>query len=164
MERYFNAQELSIAADAFFNAEVLAHRHFGVGLRKSKELKYDVRTMAQLKAHEVQDGAFAHLCRYEYERGHFYRICLQDSRILDAVVRARSFIKLPPLLLYIAAHELVHVIRFSRGEAEFDAPEEEKREEEERVHRITQSVLQSCMNADLKLVIDCFSNRYQLGQ
>lgn len=164
MGRCFNLQELNIAADAFFNAERLAHRHFGIDWRNSKELKYDVRTLAQLKAHEVQDGAFAHLCRYEYERGHFYRICLQDGRILDAVMRARSFIKLKPLLLYIAAHELVHVIRFCRGEAEFEAPEEEKTKEEERVHAITRNVLQACMNSDLKLVVDCFSDRYQIGQ
>ncbi|MCX7981902.1 MAG: hypothetical protein N2572_03205 [Syntrophales bacterium] len=162
MGRYFNLAELYIAANAFFSAEKIAHRHFGIDWKNAKELKYDVRTMAQLKAHEVQEGAFAHLCRYEYERGHFYRVCLQDSLILDAVGRAKSFIKLPALLLYIAAHELVHVIRFSRGEADFEAPEEEKRREEERVHIITRNVLQPCMNADLKLVIDCFSNRYQI--
>ncbi|HOJ50967.1 MAG TPA: hypothetical protein PLT64_00335 [Syntrophales bacterium] len=164
MGRCFNSRELGIAAEAFYHAELLAYRHFGINGKDWKELRYDVKTLAQLKDHEVQEGAFAHLCRYEYERGHFYRICLQDSRILDAVLRAASFIKLSPLLLYIAAHELVHVIRFSRGEAEFDAPEDEKREEEARVHAITQNVLQSRMTGDLKLVLDCFSHRYQICQ
>ena len=70
-------------------------------------------------------------------------ICLQDDRILDAVERAHSFIRLSPLMLYIAAHELVHVIRFERGEGNFDAPDDEKSNEEEKVHRITRSLAQT---------------------
>jgi len=162
MGRCFNAQEKNMAAEAFFNAEILAHRHFGIDWKADRDLRYEVKTLAELKDHEVREGAFAHLCRYEYSRGHFYRICLQDSHILDAIVRSRSFIKLPSLLLYIAAHELVHVIRFYRGEVEFEAPEEERRQEEERVHIITQNILQTCMNPNLKLVVDCFSNKYQI--
>ena len=94
---------------------------------------------------------------------HFYRICLQDDRILDAVERANSFIRLSPLLLYIAAHELVHVIRFERGEGNFDASEEQKSEEEEKVHRITRNLLKPMTDPDLNLVLDCFSNRYRIG-
>ncbi len=94
---------------------------------------------------------------------HFYRICLQDDRILDAVERAHSFIRLSPLLLYIAAHELVHVIRFERGEGNFDAPEDEKSDEEEKVHRITRNLLKPATDPDLNLVLDCFSNRYRIG-
>ncbi|MEW6334148.1 MAG: hypothetical protein AB1558_07740, partial [Thermodesulfobacteriota bacterium] len=124
-----------------------------------------------LQEHEVHEGAFAHLCKYEYEREqgrrrpglHFYRICLQDNRILDAVERAHSFIRISPLLLYIAAHELVHVIRFDRGEGNFDATEAEKSDEEEKVHRITRSLLKPVTDADLNLVLDCFSDRYQIG-
>jgi hypothetical protein len=94
---------------------------------------------------------------------HFYRICLQDDRILDAVERAHSFIRLSPLLLYIAAHELVHVIRFDRGEGNFDALEEEKSDEEEKVHRITRNLLKPTIDSELNLVLDCFSNIYRIG-
>jgi len=130
-----------------------------------------VNTLAFLEKHEVREGTFAHLCKYQFRKKsggterdfHFYRICLQDDRILDAVERAHSFIRLSPLLLYIAAHELVHVIRFERGEGNFDAPEEEKSDEEEKVHRITRNLLKPTTDSDLNLVLDCFSNLYRIG-
>ena len=136
-----------------------------------KRIEYDVKTLAYLDQHEVRKEAFAHLCKYEIDteqepeaRGlHFYRICLQDDRILDAVERANSFIRLSPLLLYIAAHELVHVVRFERGEVNFDASEKQKSEEEETVHRITRNLLRPMTDPDLNLVLDCFSNRYRIG-
>jgi hypothetical protein len=65
--------------------------------------------------------------------------------------------------LYIATHELVHVIRFDSGEIAFDAPLEDKKREEDRVHEITQQVLQQVTNPDLTLVLDCFSSRYKIG-
>jgi Zn-dependent peptidase ImmA (M78 family) len=68
-----------------------------------------------------------------------------------------------PLLLYIAAHELVHVVRFERGEVNFDASEKQKSEEEETVHRITRNLLRPMTDPDLNLVLDCFSNRYRIG-
>ncbi|HEY5497549.1 MAG TPA: hypothetical protein VIK19_04375, partial [Syntrophales bacterium] len=112
-----------------------------------------------LEEHEVRKGAFAHLCKYHYhreehkdegeqgqERGfHFYRICLQDDRILDAVERGHSF------------------IRFDNGQTAFDLSVDEKSQEEEKVHSITRDMLQSSMNPDLTLVLDCFSSRYHIG-
>ncbi|MDD5169851.1 MAG: hypothetical protein PHN75_13595 [Syntrophales bacterium] len=164
MGRCFCPEEMSLAGKAFYNAEKLALRHFRIDPAGTKNLRYDVKTLAYLDNHEVKEGAFAHLCKYEYEDGYFYRICLQDSSILDAVTRAHSFIKLNPLMLYIAAHELVHVIRFDKGEANFDVSLDEKKLEEEKVHNITNDLLQPCMNQELRLVLDCFSNRYHLGE
>lgn len=163
MGRYFRPEEVSIAASAFRNAEQIAGRHFRIDPQEMRTIRYDVKTLAYLSDDEVKEGAFAHLCKYEYGDGHFYRICLQDDRILDAVNRAHSFIKFGPLMLYIAAHELVHVIRFDKGDASFDVPLGEKAKEEETVHSITGNMLQSCMNPELKLVMECFSNRYQIG-
>jgi hypothetical protein len=163
MARYFSPEEVKFAGMAFSSAEQIACRHYRIDLSAMKSLRYDVKTMAYLDEHEIRDGAFAHLCKYEYGDGHFYRICLQDSRILDAVTRANSFIRFSPLMLYIAAHELVHVIRFDKGEADFDVSVEEREREEEKVHSITGNMLQSCMNQELKLVMDCFSSRYKIG-
>jgi hypothetical protein len=163
MGRYFNPEEVKLAAMAFRNAEQLVGLHFRMEPEDVRRICYDVKTLAWLEEHEVREGAFAHLCKYGYGDGHFYRICLQDDRILDAVSRAHSFIKLSPLMLYIAAHELVHVIRFDRGEADFDGAADEKLAEEEKVHSITGAMLQSCMTGDLKLVLDCFSDRYKIG-
>lgn len=171
MERYFNSEQISLTGRTFAQAEKLAGRYFGIGPAEWLERRYDVRTLAFLEKHEVREGAFAQLCRYQVSRElkekddglHFYRICLQDDRILDAVERAHSFIRLSPLLLYIAAHELVHVIRFDRGEGNFDAPEEEKSDEEEKVHRITRNMLKPATDTDLNLVLDCFSSDYRIG-
>jgi hypothetical protein len=167
----FNASQISIACRTFSQAEKMAGQYFHLNPREWKTNRVDVKTLAYLDQHEVRKEAFAHLCKYEIdteqepEAGglHFYRICLQDDRILDAVERANSFIRLSPLLLYIAAHELVHVVRFERGEVNFDASEKQKSEEEETVHRITRNLLRPMTDPDLNLVLDCFSNRYRIG-
>jgi len=156
----------------FQHAENLAGQYFRLSRDEMKNYRYDVKTLAYLEEHEVKNGAFAHLCKYHYKKEestnqsgdfHFYRICLQDNRILDAVERGHSFIRLNPLLLYIAAHELVHIIRFEAREIDFDASREEKEREENKVHTLTRDMLQSSISPDLKLILDCFSNRYKIG-
>ncbi|MBN1662586.1 MAG: hypothetical protein JW943_03185 [Deltaproteobacteria bacterium] len=169
---YFNLSQVSLANSVFAQGERLAGRYFRLSPEAVKNHRYDVKTLAYLEKHEVNDRAFAHICKYQYKKPdapvdseglHFYKICLQDHRILDAVERANSFIKLNPLLLYIATHELVHVIRFDAGEIDFDASREDKEREEDRVHEITKEILQQVMDADLGLVLDCFSSRYKIG-
>ena len=171
MGRYFNKEQISLSGNTFAKAEKMAGRYFRMTPGEWEKRRYDVKTLAFLEKDEVREGAFAHLCKYELqkekdskdERLHFYRICLQDNRILDAVDRAHSFIRLSPLLLYIAAHELVHIIRFERGEGNFDATAQERSDEEEKVHRITRNLLKPVTDPDLNLVLDCFSNRYRIG-
>ena len=99
MGRYFNPAQISLAGSVFQHAERLTSEYFRLSPEKIKSHRYDVKTLAFLEEHEVREGAFAHLCKYHYhkeeeqgqERGfHFYRICLQDDRILDAVERAHS--------------------------------------------------------------------------
>jgi len=170
--RFFNPSQMSLAKAAFDHAEQLVANYYRFGRRAFQAYRYDIRTLAELETHEIQDGAFAHLCRYRYEKKglpdasrsfQFYRVCLQDNRILDAVERANSFIKFAPLMLYIAAHELVHVIRFDEGLFDFEAPQEEKIREEEIVHAITRQIMQPVVHHDLGLVLDCFSSQYQIG-
>jgi len=171
MARYFSAGQIALAGRSFAQAEQLAARYFRISPSEWQEHRYDFKTLAFLGNDEVREGAFAHLCKYQSQKGaegkdeglHFYRICLQDDRILNAIERANSFIRPAPLLLYIAAHELVHVIRFGRGEGNFDAPDDEKSGEEEKVHRITRNLLKPITDTDLNLVLDCFSDRYKIG-
>jgi hypothetical protein len=169
---YFNPSQISLADHAFQHAEKMAERYFRIGSEAMRAHRYDIKTLAYLDEHEVNSQAFAHLCKYDRHQDdqaeladglHFYRICLQDDRILDAVGRSGPFIKLSPLLLYIAAHELVHVIRFDRGHIDFNAPLAEKQREEEKVHEITRDMLRSLAAPDLNLVIECFNSRYQIG-
>jgi hypothetical protein len=169
MDRCFNPSQVSHAGESFFLAEKLVSRHFRMTPYEMRSSRYDVKTLANLETHEINDGVFAHLCKYRYKKDgpvadgfDFYRICLQDNRILDAVERAGSFIKLSPLLLYIAAHELVHVVRFNGGEVDFDMAEDRKEEEEEKVNAITQEILKPLERPHLDLVLECFSKRYNL--
>ena len=169
---YFDASQIAIARQAFLHAENMVTQHYRLSNADCKNLRYDVKTLAHLEKHEVSETAFAQLCRYGYQTDmradimgawYFYRICLQDNRIMGAVNRIGSFIKLPPLLLYIATHELVHVIRFNAGEGIFDVTAEEKELEEQKVHSITSQMLSSIIYPDMKVVLDCFSDRPTIG-
>jgi len=169
---HFSPAEISFINKTFSQAEKLAEKYFHLSPEDWRTHRYDVKTLAYLEEHEVHSRAFAHLCKYDYMKGesadnkentHFYRICLQDGRILNAVERGSSFIKLMPLMLYIATHELIHVVRFNRGDGDFDAPVEEKIQEEEKVHSITRNILQPIADNNLNLVLDCFSDQYHIG-
>jgi hypothetical protein len=173
MSLYFNAAQLPMAGKAFNDAEKLVLRHFRTSENELHKNKYDVKTLAFLEEHEVKDGAFAHLCKYSYEKPSdlrpdgkegfdFYRICLQDNIILDAVERANSFIKFSPLMLYIAVHELIHVLRFGNGEIDFNAAREEKEKEENVVHNLTKDALLPVKGHDLEIVLDCFSSQFKI--
>ncbi len=168
---YFNPLQVSKIKGVFGQAERLAGRYFDLTEAQVKAQRYDVKTLAHLEAHEVDERAFAHLCKYsilkeepaEASRSYdLYRICLQDNRILNAVERAHSFIRLESLMLYIAVHELVHVIRFGTEQADFNAPQSERLREEEKVNKITWSMLRPVADKDMGLVLDCFSRQYAL--
>ncbi len=171
MPLYFNAAQMPMTKKSFSDAENLVSRQFRLNEEQFKNNRYDVKTLAYLDEQEIKDGAFAHLCKYSYEKPgrmsgnseanfDFYRICLQDNIILDAVERANSFIKLSPLMLYIAVHELIHVLRFNRGEIDFNADCEEKEKEESIVDTLTRATLQPVKGHDLEIVLDCFSSHY----
>jgi len=164
---FFTRPQISLVKRSFETAEGLVRNYFCLHDGDWCASRYDIRTLAELEGTEVNRSAFAHLCRYHCDKPDsqlpkfLYRICLQDDCILDAIARGKSFIKLYPLLLYIATHELIHVIRFGSGESDFDAPPEEKDREEERVHTITRSMLKALRGKnDFGLVLDCFSNNY----
>lgn len=171
MPLYFNTAQMPMTKRAFNDAENLVSRQFRLSESQFKRNKYDVKTLAYLDEQEIKDGAFAHLCKYSYEKPggftgadennfDFYRICLQDNIILDAVQRANPFIKLSPLMLYIAVHELIHVLRFNAGEIDFNAGAEEKEKEEIIVHNLTRSTLQPLKGNDMDIVLDCFSSQF----
>jgi hypothetical protein len=167
----FSVAQMPMTKRAFSNAENLVSHQFRLSEEQFRNNKYDVKTLAYLDDQEIKNGAFAHLCKYSYEKPgglaqnsensfDFYRICLQDNIILDAVERANSFIKLSPLMLYIAVHELIHVLRFNNGEIDFNADSEEKEKEEAIVDSLTRATLQPVKGHDLEIVLDCFSSNY----
>ena len=159
--RCFNPSQIHQVSGIFSSAEKLTGQYFRLSLEELKSRLYDVKTLAQLQTHELADRAFAHLCRYGLKQGKkaempknldFYSICLQDHRILDAVDRGRSFVRFEALMLYIAVHELTHVIRFSSGHSNFDASPAEKDREEEKVNFFTKNILGTLSDPGLRLV------------
>jgi len=169
---YFNTAEKASVQRSFLEAEGLARNYFLLPPDAWKVHRYEVRTLEQLAPHEKSDEAFAHLCKYGVRKGsadagdadvHFFRVCLQDHRILDAVKRGGSFIRFAPLMLYIATHELVHIVRFNLGQSAFDMGQEDRKREEDRVHAITRRMLKTRADPHLDLVLDCFGNDYRIG-
>lgn len=125
----------------------------------SKEMKwsgghlYDVRTLADSDRTEVREGVFAQLLRFEPEdvkRLPLYRICLQDTEIIDFIRRYRD-IDLVSLFTFIMTHELLHIHRFTTGRADFY--ETEKEDEEAFVDSLTRLFLAKNPLTGLKNVL-----------
>jgi hypothetical protein len=137
-----------------------------------RRARYDIITREGLEQEEISAHALALVAKYQgCHRDRllksaffdFYRICLQDHNILKALDSCPD-LSLLPLFLYIITHELVHVVRFSQFQALFEAPEEQKREEETRVHQLTQKILTPLNSRELPRVIRYYEDNWQGGR
>jgi hypothetical protein len=143
----FNKRQRVWVREALETAESLAGSFFQLDLDDSERFPFDLETLAYLRGMEKTHRALAQVCKYEYgrkvqeeEKGkEFYRICLQDDKILKTVESEL----LKPLLLYVVTHELIHVIRFSLDPKRFHLLPHEKKGEEHDVHRMTYHFLKS---------------------
>ena len=145
----FNAEQLRTVNQAATMAEELVSNEFKMSANEWLRPKYDVKTLKELSDKEIVEGPFAQIIRYQGQRKgsslgsesyDFYKICLQDHTIL-ATLGHKPEIALMPFCLYIIAHELIHIVRFSKFLQNFEANQEEKLEEERRVHGITRRIL-----------------------
>jgi hypothetical protein len=162
--RHFNTDEIKIINQAVTMAEEMVSNHYKMSASQWLRPKYDVKTFADLSASEIVEGPFAQIIRYEGQRKgstlgsevyDFYKICLQDPAILEAVGR-HSELKLLPFTVYIVVHELVHIVRFSKFLQNFHASNGEKLLEEHRVHDITHQILSTIRLTGLDAVIDYY--------
>ncbi len=145
----FTPQEIGIVNEAAAMAEELVSNAYKMSTSQWLRRKYDFRTVAELGPGEIIRGPFAQIIRYEGQRQDsslgseaydFYKICLQDHAILDALHRNRH-LQLLPFCLYILTHELIHIVRFSKFLCSFVATEMERMTEEGIVHRETHAIL-----------------------
>lgn len=145
----FEDRELAIVNNAVAMAEELVSNYYKMSANQWLKPKYDVKTLCDLSQDEIVTGPFAQIIRYEGKLENevlgsstydFYKICIQDHTILE-MLRSRPDINLHPFALYVVTHELVHIVRFSRFLQHFSASDEEKLEEEHRVHGITHDIL-----------------------
>jgi hypothetical protein len=82
---------------------------------------YDIKTRAEMSENEKIDGVFAQLMRLEAENSGKiprYSICLQDSEIFDFLDK-NTAVDILSFITFIMTHELIHVHRFSTGQADF---------------------------------------------
>lgn len=145
-------------------AEELVSNHYKMSDSQWLRPKYDIRTLTELSPAEIVDGPFAQIIRYEGQRKgsplgsgvyDFYKICLQDHAILNALERDADQTLLP-FCLYIVVHELIHIVRFSKFLQNFDASPAEKLAEEHRVHELTHQILSGLRLAGMENVISYY--------
>lgn len=146
---YFHQQHKELLKEAVVIAEEMTSEFFKLSPSHWRRARYDILTLEALRQEEISPHALALVAKYDGRpQGRhlpsaffdFYRICLQDHNILEAV-NAGAHLTMLPLLTYILTHELVHIVRFSQFLARFEASEREKRQEEQRVHLLTQEIL-----------------------
>jgi hypothetical protein len=159
---FFDRKQRFWVGDALGAAEELAGEFFQVDLEDYERFPYDLMTLINLKGEEKTPRALAQVCKYEYHKEErfqrlrkklFYRICLQDDKILETVKKEKAAI-LRPLLLYIVAHELIHVIRFSLDPRKFHLSPEEKVIEEKNVHRLTYDLLRPIGDEKTEILLE----------
>jgi len=165
---FFDKKQCHWVGEVLEIAETLTGNYFQVDLEDVERFPYDLQTLANLRHREKTRRALAQVCKYEYQNRktvfrdggkEFYRICLQDDKILNTV-RADGQSLLKPLLLYVVTHELIHVIRFSMEPKKFYLPSKEKKIEERDVHCKTQELLRSFRDPQVDLLLE----RYDPGE
>lgn len=145
----FSPAQIIDVNNAASMAEELVSNSYKMSTSQWLRRRYDFKTLVDLEPDEIVGGPFAQIIRYEGHRVNsslgstvydFYKICLQDHAILNAV-RQNSGIRLFPFCLYILTHELIHIIRFSHFLCSFVAKPEERLTEETIVHQKTHEML-----------------------
>ena len=148
----FSVEQIDIVNTCVAMAEELVSNYYKMTASQwAATCAYDIKTLADLSPEEIVHGPFAQVIRYKgrpkksslgsstYD---FYKICLQDHAILS-VINETPDIMLFPFTLYIVAHELIHILRFSKFLRNFEASQEEIMAEETHVHSITHVILKS---------------------
>lgn len=128
---------------------------------------YELRTGKYLLPQEVSRNCLAQVLKMRrppsgrrLRARDFYRICVQDHNLLSLAQRERSPKLLEPLLVYTLAHEMVHVVRFSKHMHLFEADLDQRRREETKVHALTAELLGRLRLPGLDRVIDLYHSHY----
>lgn len=167
----FSPDQIMMAESILSRTEEKVADFYQLHFRDHRKIRYDIRTHSGLGVHERTDHGLAQVCKYEClrygeNRGSsfdFYRICLQDRKVLDLIRTTPLNIEMTPLLMYILTHELIHIIRFClMGQAFFVTGAEWMREEN-RVHSITKKILKGMRQEGLPPVYEFFSGGRSAG-
>jgi hypothetical protein len=162
-ERLFSVAEISQVASALEVAEEAVSDHFRISDTSWMRYPYELRTLAELSPVEIDNRALAQVLRLRkpprpgrLRAQDFFRICLQDHNLLGLVRREGVKDLMLPLLTYVLAHELVHVVRFYRFHHLFEAEPHERAQEEAAVHSITGQALKKVRLPHLDRVLNFY--------
>ena len=164
MLKKFSLKNIIVVNDAAAMAEELVSNFYKMSESQWLSRRYDIKTLADLKPYEIVRGPFAQVIRFKGQRNNrllgsstydFYKICIQDHAILGTLKKF-SDIKLFPFTLYIIAHELIHIVRFSKFLQSFDASPAEKMAEETRVHEKTGDILEGVRVSGINVVLNFY--------
>ncbi|HUU50328.1 MAG TPA: hypothetical protein VMW81_05175 [Nitrospinota bacterium] len=147
----FDKNSIDLAKNTLDDAAALTRNYYDINTKDWKGIKYDLKTLEDLKKDEITDNAFAQLSKYRGVSGkasqgfrfNFFRICIQDHKIMEAVKKRGDRTCLKPLLLYVMTHELIHIVRFNRLIKKFEGSSKEKEIEEKNVHFDTYNILRN---------------------
>jgi hypothetical protein len=157
----FTPEQLKAVNQAVTLAEELVSNFFKMSSNEWLRPRYDVKTVVELNPSEIVAEPFAQIIRYQGKpKGStlgsksydFYKICIQDHNILEAL-RDNPKLSLMAFCLYIVAHELIHIVRFSKFLQNFDANTDEKMAEEKRVHTLTHDIISEVQVPDMEHVL-----------
>ncbi len=166
MEQYFLPYHLEILSRAVEVSEDIVSDSFGLTTDYWKKNPFEVKTLLQEKIKKIPENAYAHLSKYENtpflkafgsDIKSIYKIVIFDPRVLKATMGIRHIIE--PFLIYVIAHELIHILRFSRFECCVNL--DEKTREEEIVHNLTNSTLKKVKIPYLTEVIEYFEGKIE---
>lgn len=145
----FNSDQLQVLNQAVTLAEEVVSNFYKMSTNEWLRPRYDVKTLAELTREEIIDKPFAQIIRYQGKRKgsdlgsesyDFYKICIQDHNIIKTIDQTPG-LSLLEFCVYIVAHELIHIVRFSKFLQSFNANTDEKLAEEKRVHTLTHTIL-----------------------
>lgn len=159
----FSIAEISQVASALEVAEEAVSDHFHIPDTAWLRYPYELRTLAELSPAEIDGRALAQVLRLRkpprpgrLRAQDFFRICLQDHNLLGLIQREGVKDLMLPLLTYVLAHELVHVVRFYRFQHLFEAEPHERAQEEATVHGITGQALRKVRLPQLDRVLNFY--------
>jgi len=167
----FQRHHKEFLREALVIAEEMTSDFFQLTGNQWMRARYDILTLESLQPEEISSHALALVAKYQGSPWgrvlkscafDFYRVCVQDHNILQAL-DAKAGLTLLPLLSYVLTHELVHLVRFSRFQARFEASEGERQQEERLVHRLTRQILAPLNFLDISPVIQYYEGYWQGG-
>jgi len=149
-----------IISEALDIAEDVTANYYKFSFAQWKRYLYEVKTNERLSSHSVfakLTKSYIAVSASKSDMKEYFFIWLQEQAISSALKRD-SNLKLLPLLVYIFVHELIHIIRFRDFCQLFNTTGNARKEEEQIVHNITFSMLNSLPIASLNYVLKAYAD------